>query len=190
MGECLGIVNDYSRTCMLRHVWCFVTPKPVARQSSLSTEFFRHEYWSGLPFPPPEDLPDPRIETLSPMSLASAGAFFTAEPPGKLIMTVFKHYSQNFLWMNVLNPYKSGYCYSHVKDEETDTESMILSFLSNFVNLVAPGLSCGMWDLGPCSGTESLPPVLEARSLSPGLPGKFWTWAVYSRPHSKRLNWD
>ena len=53
------------------------------------------------------------------------------------------------------------------------TESMMLSFLSNFVNLVAPGLSCGMWDLGPCSGIESLPPVLEARSLSPGLPGKF-----------------
>ena len=62
--------------------------------------------------------------------------------------------------MNVVNPYTSGYCYSHVEDEETDTESMMLSFLSNFVNLVAPGLSCGMWDLGPCSGIESLPPCI------------------------------
>ena len=50
-------------------------------------EFFRHEYWSGLPFPPPGDLPDPRIKTLSPMSLASAGGFFSTEPPGKPMNT-------------------------------------------------------------------------------------------------------
>ena len=43
-------------------------------------EFPRQEYWSGLPFPPPGDLPDPGIE---PMSPALAGRFFTAEPPGK-----------------------------------------------------------------------------------------------------------
>ena len=42
--------------------------------------FSRQEYWSGLPFPPPGDLPDPGIEPVSP---ASAGGFFTAEPPGK-----------------------------------------------------------------------------------------------------------
>ena len=38
------------------------------------------EYWSGLSFPPPGDLSDPRIE---PMSPALAGGFFDAEPPGK-----------------------------------------------------------------------------------------------------------
>ena len=38
------------------------------------------EYWSGLPFPPPGDLPDPGIE---PMSPALAGEFFITEPPGK-----------------------------------------------------------------------------------------------------------
>ena len=37
---------------------------------------------SGLPFPPPGDLPDPGIE-LSPVSLALAGGLFTTEPPGK-----------------------------------------------------------------------------------------------------------
>ena len=42
--------------------------------------FSRQEYSSGLPFPPPGDLPDPRIE---PMSPALAGGCFTTEPPGK-----------------------------------------------------------------------------------------------------------
>ena len=43
-------------------------------------EFSRQKYWSGLPFPPPGDLPDLGIE---PMSPALAGGFFTTEPPGK-----------------------------------------------------------------------------------------------------------
>ena len=38
----------------------------VARQAPLSTEFSRQEYWSGLPFPSPGDLPDPGIESRSP----------------------------------------------------------------------------------------------------------------------------
>ena len=43
---------------------------------------FRQEYWSGLPFPPPGDLPNPGIELTSPASLALAGGFFTTVPPG------------------------------------------------------------------------------------------------------------
>ena len=42
--------------------------------------FFGQEYWSGLPFPPPGDLPDPGIKLRSP---ALTGVFFTTEPPGK-----------------------------------------------------------------------------------------------------------
>ena len=44
-------------------------------------EFSRQEYWSGLPFSTPGDLPDPGIEPLSFMSPALAGGFFTAAPP-------------------------------------------------------------------------------------------------------------
>ena len=44
--------------------------------------FFRQEYWSGLPFPSPGDLPDPGIEPLS-LTPALAGRFFTISPPGK-----------------------------------------------------------------------------------------------------------
>ena len=49
-------------TCVLSHVPLFVTPRTVACQASLSMEFSRQEYWSGLPFPSPEDLPDSRIK--------------------------------------------------------------------------------------------------------------------------------
>jgi len=57
-----------------------VTPWTVARQAPLSMGFSRQEYWSGLSFPSPGDLPDPEIEFASP---ALAGGFFTTEPPEK-----------------------------------------------------------------------------------------------------------
>ena len=52
----------------------------VAHQAPLSMGLSRQEYWSGLPFPPPRDLPDPGID---PASAALAGGFFTTKPPGK-----------------------------------------------------------------------------------------------------------
>ena len=56
------------------------TPWTVAHQVSLSMGFSRQEYWSGLPFLPPESFPDPGIEPTSP---ALAGGFFTTKSPGK-----------------------------------------------------------------------------------------------------------
>ena len=50
----------------LRHVWLFVTPWTVAHQTPLSMGFSKQEYWSGLPFSFPEDLPKPGIEPGSP----------------------------------------------------------------------------------------------------------------------------
>ena len=50
----------------LSRVLLFVTPWTVAYQTPPSMEFSRQEYWSGLPFPPPGDLPDLRIEPRSP----------------------------------------------------------------------------------------------------------------------------
>ena len=54
----------------------FVTLWTAAHQAPLLMGFSRQEYWSGLPFPSPGDLPDPGIELLSPMSPALAGRFF------------------------------------------------------------------------------------------------------------------
>ena len=52
----------------------------VAQQAPLSIRFPGQEYWSGLPFPPPGDHPDPGTEL---ESSALAGRFFTIEPPEK-----------------------------------------------------------------------------------------------------------
>ena len=59
------------------------TPWTVVHQAPLSMEFSRQEYWSWLPLPTPEDLPDPWFEPMSLMSPALAGRSFTIEPNGK-----------------------------------------------------------------------------------------------------------
>ena len=58
----------------------FCDPIGCSPPDSLTEEFPRQEYWSGLSFPPPGDLPNPRIKPASP---ALAGSFFTTEPPEK-----------------------------------------------------------------------------------------------------------
>ena len=57
-----------------------MTPWTAAHQASLSMEFPRQQYWSGLPFPSAGDLPDPGIEPRSPALQADA---LPSEPPGK-----------------------------------------------------------------------------------------------------------
>ena len=66
-----------SRFSRVRHL---VAPWTAAYQASLSMGFSRQEYWSGLPFPSPGDLPDPGIEPRSPALQAEA---LPSEPPGK-----------------------------------------------------------------------------------------------------------
>ena len=70
--------------------WCptLVTPWTVAKQASLSLEFFRQEYWSELPFPSPGDLPEPGIEPGSPALQANS---FPSEPPRKPFSYVTGH---------------------------------------------------------------------------------------------------
>ena len=58
----------------------FMTPGTIARQTPLSMGLPRQEYWSGLQFPSPGDLPDPGIKPKPPVL---ASGFFTTEPPGK-----------------------------------------------------------------------------------------------------------
>ena len=69
----------------ISHVRLFAIPLAVAHQAPLSVGFSRQEYWSGLPFLPPGDLPDPGIQPTSP---TVAGGFFTTESPGKPIVGV------------------------------------------------------------------------------------------------------
>ena len=64
------------------------TPWTVARQAPLSMGFSRQEYWSGLPFPSPGDLPDPGIEPRSPALQADS---LPAEPAGKPYILLKTH---------------------------------------------------------------------------------------------------
>ena len=64
----------------LSRVQLFVTPCTVAYQALPSMEFSGQEYWSGLPIPSPEDLPNPGIE---PGSLALQAEALPSELPGK-----------------------------------------------------------------------------------------------------------
>ena len=62
------------------HVQLFATPWTIARQTPLSMEFSRQEYWSGKPIPSPGDLPGPGIKPKSP---ALAGRFFLPSEPSR-----------------------------------------------------------------------------------------------------------
>ena len=70
---------------LLSRVQLFATPWTVAHQAPLSMGFSRQEYWSGLPFPSPGDLPDPGTEPGSPALQADV---LTSEPQGFIISDV------------------------------------------------------------------------------------------------------
>ena len=73
-------VRACTRAQSLSCAQLFATPWTVACPAPLSMGFSRQEYWSGLPFPPPGDLPHPGIESASP---ALADGFFTTKPARK-----------------------------------------------------------------------------------------------------------
>ena len=75
-----------SRALLLATSWT------VARQAPLSMGFSRQEYWSGLPFLPPRDLPNPRTKPTSP---ALVGGYFITKPLGKLRITYWKIHKWN-----------------------------------------------------------------------------------------------
>ena len=75
----------------------FVSLWTISRQSPLSMEFSRQEYWSEVPFPPPGGLLDPGIKPMSLAFLALAGEFFTTTTPGNPDISVLspKYFSEN-----------------------------------------------------------------------------------------------
>ena len=70
-------------TVIIFMIGCCLVAKPVALQASRPMGFPRQEYWCGLPFPSPGDLPNSSTKPSSSASPELAGRFFTAEPPGK-----------------------------------------------------------------------------------------------------------
>ena len=79
--HCLYPLSFYA--CVLSCVWLFAIPWTVAHQAPLSMGFFRQDYWSGLPFPPPEGSSQPRDRTHVFSISCLAGKFFTPQSLGK-----------------------------------------------------------------------------------------------------------
>ena len=75
----------------------FVTPWTVAHQVPLSMAFFRQEYWSGLPCPPPGDLPDPGIKPTFLHVSCIVGGFFTTRATWEALhLSIVPHFPLNF----------------------------------------------------------------------------------------------
>ena len=75
---CFHFPAECPHACVPSRVQLFATLWTVARQAPLSMGFSRQEHWSGLPCPPPEDLPSPGIKPTSFTSPVFAGRFFTS----------------------------------------------------------------------------------------------------------------
>ena len=87
--------NDHVCVLSLQPCPTLCSPVTVAHQAPLPMEFSRQEYWSGLPFPPPGDLPNPGTEPMSPASPALAGGFLPLCHLGSL---EWLYNSQFHLW--------------------------------------------------------------------------------------------
>ena len=74
-GSCNSLYLHYCACSVVQS--CAIICDPMDSGLPGSMEFFRQEYWSGLPFPPPGDLTDPGVEPTSLESPAQAGRFFT-----------------------------------------------------------------------------------------------------------------
>ena len=98
-------------------VWFSVTLRTIACQAPLSMGFCRQEYWSGLPCPPPGDLPGPGIKAKSLMSPASAGGCFTTSATWKMPWSANRLGEINYNWSKKENP-TGSYCSHHTVDTE------------------------------------------------------------------------
>ena len=79
----LQLLHCFVAVVELSCVQLFSTLRTIARQAPLSMGFSRQEYWSGLPFPPPGNLPDSGIKPTSPASPALQVDLLVTELPGK-----------------------------------------------------------------------------------------------------------
>ena len=88
-----GYFAFFMLTCVLScfsHVQLFATPWTVALQAPLSMAFSRQEYWSGVPCPPPGDLPDPGMEASTPLAPAlQADSLLLSHQGSPFVMLTF-----------------------------------------------------------------------------------------------------
>ena len=88
-------------TCVYAQ-FCLCNPWTVACQVPLFMGFFRQEYWSGLPFPPPGDCLNPGTELMSLASPAFSGGVFTTASPGSPYIYIYT-YSRKYAAVYMLS---------------------------------------------------------------------------------------
>ena len=108
--------SSFTHMCVLSCTQLLVTQWIIVRQAPLSMGFSRQEYWSGLPFPPPGNLPNPGIESSSPapqadsllielqqfsVTMLNDIVWYTCNLPEELILSVLttKTVIAMFLWI-------------------------------------------------------------------------------------------
>ena len=140
----------------------------VALQAPLSMGFPRQEYWSGLPCPPPRDLPNPSLEPMSFMSPALAGWFFTTSTTWEVPYPI-----DVCVCVCVLS------CFSHV-----------LLFATLWTAVCQAPLSMGFsrqeyWSGLPCPllGERPNPGIKPTSPRSPALAGWFFTTSINWENH-------
>ena len=124
-----------------------VSPWTAARQAPLSVGFSRQGYWSGLPCPPPGDLPDPGMEPASPMSPALAGGFFTTRTPREVPCLLILSYNPSLpcsllrIFLESFEDWVSDSCSSRSNGSETKRQEEGSAPL--FLALVVAGFFSG-----------------------------------------------
>ena len=114
------------------HVFCHLVMSDCLRphgphQAPLSMEFSGQEYWSGLAFPSPGDLPHPRIKPKSLASPALAAGCFTAGPPGKPISSL--NYPDKLLTLSAILPPSSQYDLSKTETHHLNLKDKRVIFI-------------------------------------------------------------
>ena len=100
-----------------RNVQLIVIPQTIDHQAPLSLGFSRQEYWSGLPCPPPGDLPNPGTEPVTLMSPALAGRFFTTSTTWEALCILINKCYFIILWHSFFFS-KFGICGFEARDKD------------------------------------------------------------------------
>ena len=159
-------------------MWLFVTPWTIARQTPLSMEFSRQEYWSGLPFFSPGDLPNPRIEPRSPELQVDSTIWARSKAPYRLISVKESDFSFGTSSMTSMKPHENYFIFFDLftSDILEYLEPSCLS--SSHAQLWLSFQSCGHGQ--ECFQLLPHPAMIKVHIMSPRIPPYFSLSALCS----------
>ena len=143
--------------CFFSHVQLFATLWTLACKAPLSMGFSRQEYWSGLPCPPPGELPNPGVKPASLMSPALAGGFFTTRTTWEAHMCVFI--------------YKQ-----HMREQNHTSIYLLFSKLKSLKGMFAQSLNRSVRSDSETPWTVVCQAPMATDSVSNALAGRFRIW--------------